>query len=60
MKESNTLVKYSKERDWKNIALSSAITFASAFVVAVAAMPIDPENVTRATIVSLLLTGARA
>jgi len=60
MKESNAAVQYSKDEDWKSIAISSTITFISAFIVAVAAMPIDPENFTRAAVVSLLLTWARA
>ena len=60
MKDSNAAVQYSKNANWKDLAISSAITFVSAFTVAIAAMPIDPENFTRATAVSLLLTGARA
>lgn len=44
----------------KEYLISALNTFVSAFLLAILAMPIDFENLTRGTIIALALTGARA
>ena len=57
-----SLREYAQEKtDWKKIAISTGVTFVSSFIMALAAMmPLDPEALTTATIVSFLFTAARA
>jgi hypothetical protein len=52
----SAIKEYSESKQWQSELISIGVTFFSAFVVAIASMPIDPENFTKATIVALLLT----
>lgn len=56
----SALKEYSQSKQWQSELISVWVTFFSAFIVAIASLPIDPENFTRATAVALLLTWARA
>lgn len=44
----------------KELLISSLNTFVSAFLLAILAMPIDLDNLTRSTVMALVLTGVRA
>lgn len=60
----NALKEYADNKRWQSLAISAGVTFVSTFIITIGAVlqssPLDPENLTSATLIALILTGLRA